>query len=117
MNNCISFSDTGMEVLGYMLAKYTALKVMALRFHFYLESKMAAKTQNGCRYNCISFSDTGMEVLGYMLAKYTALKVMALRFHFYLESKMAAKTQNGCRQCVELTIAPCEQSRENWMLV
>ena len=39
------------------------------------------------------------------------------RFHFHLESKMAAKTQNGCRQCVVLTIASCEQSRENWMLV
>ena len=58
------------------------------------------------------FSDTGMEVLGYMLAMYTALKVTALRFQFYLESKMAAKTKNGCRQCVELTIAISEQSRE-----
>ena len=33
-----------MEVLGYMLAINTTLKVTALRFQFYLESKMAAKT-------------------------------------------------------------------------
>ena len=66
---------------------------------------------------CISFSDAGIEVLLYILAIHTALKVTAIRFHFYLESKMAAKTQNGGCQCVELTIAPCEQSRENWMLV
>ena len=38
-----------MEVLEYMLAIHTALKVTALRFHFYLESRMAAKIQNGCR--------------------------------------------------------------------
>ena len=57
MNNCVSFSDTGMEVLRYMLAKYTALKVTELRFHFYLESKMAAKTQNGCR-QCVAIELT-----------------------------------------------------------
>ena len=57
MNNCVSFSDTSMEVLGYMLAIYTALKVTALRFHFYLESKMAAKTQNGCR-QCVAIEWT-----------------------------------------------------------
>ena len=53
MNNSVSFSDTGMEVLGYMLAIYTTLKATALRFHFYLGSKMAAKTQNGC-YQCVA---------------------------------------------------------------
>ena len=57
MNNCVSFSDTNMEVLGYMLGIYTALKVTALRFHFCLESKMAAKTQNGCR-QCVAIEWT-----------------------------------------------------------
>ena len=57
MNNCVSFSVTGMEVLGYMLAIYTALKVTALEFPFYLESKMAAKTQNGCR-QCVAIELT-----------------------------------------------------------
>ena len=57
MNNCVLLSDTGMEVLGYMLAIYTALKVTALTFHFYLESKMAVKTQNGCR-QCVAIELT-----------------------------------------------------------
>ena len=55
LSQVLMFSDTGMEVLGYMLAIYTALKVTALRFHFYLESKMAAKTQNGCR-QCVKLT-------------------------------------------------------------
>ena len=46
MNNCVSFSDTGMAVLGYMLAIYTALKVTALRFHFF---KMARIQDGGLK--------------------------------------------------------------------
>ena len=57
MNNCVSFSVTCMEVLRYMLAIYTTLKVTVLRFHFYLESKMAAKTQNGSR-QCVAIELT-----------------------------------------------------------
>ena len=96
-----------------------------------MKTKMAAKFQNVCsNLTDINYHMVWCEqlcfVLGYghgsfriYVGNIYSSKSDGTQVSLLFGSNMAAKTQNGCRQCVaiELTIAPFEQSRENWMLV